>query len=122
MEAFNKYFLDVIKNKYICFTGRARRKEFWMFLLFFYVIYFVLIILSGVLSQIAGFLGVIFYFVAMLFSLAVLIPYLGLLVRRIQDTDREWWFMFIPVFNIIICFMEGTKGDNKFGPDPKAGE
>lgn len=122
MEAFNKYFLDVIKNKYICFTGRARRKEFWMFLLFSYVIVFVLFILAGILGQIAGFLGSILSLVAGLFYLAILIPYLGVLVRRIQDTGREWWFMFIPVFNLIICFMEGTKGDNKFGPDPKAGE
>lgn len=122
MEAFNKYFLDVIKNKYICFTGRARRKEFWMFVLFTNIIFIVLFILAGILGQIASFLATIFSFIMVLLYLGLLLPSLGLWVRRIQDAGYDWWFIFIPVFNWILWFIPGTVGDNKFGPDPKAGE
>lgn len=122
MEAFNKYFLDVIKNKYICFTGRARRKEFWMFVLFATIISIILSIIGFILGQIAGFLQTLMGFVSGLYSLALLLPFLGLWVRRIQDTNREWWFIFIPVFHWILWFIPGTVGNNKFGPDPKAGE
>jgi uncharacterized membrane protein YhaH (DUF805 family) len=39
-----------------------------------------------------------------------------------HDVDKDWWYMLIPVYNLILAFTEGTKGDNQYGSDPKAGD
>jgi uncharacterized membrane protein YhaH (DUF805 family) len=37
-----------------------------------------------------------------------------------HDTDHSGWWLLLPIVNLIFAVMEGTKGDNRFGPDPKA--
>ena len=61
-----------------------------------------------------------------LYSLAVLLPSIAVAVRRLHDTDRSgWWFLigFVPIVGGIILLvfyvLEGTRGPNRFGPDPK---
>lgn len=128
MEIFNTYFLDVLKTKYALFDGRARRKEYWMFVLVVVVISVVLSILGSILGSIAGFLGTIFSIISGLFSLAILVPSIGLAIRRLHDINKSGWFYllaFIPLVNFYLIYLlatEGTKGDNQYGPDPKAGE
>ena len=110
------WYLDVLR-KYVVFEGRARRMEFWMFNLFSFII---VCVLSGI--EVA--LGI--FGLSALYSLAVLLPSLGVAVRRLHDTDRSGWWIFIclvPVIGIIILlifyFMDGTAGDNRFGANPK---
>ena len=113
------YYLDVLK-KYIVFDGRARRKEYWMFILFNVIIGGVLAILDSILgTAILGYL----------YSLAVLLPSLAVQVRRLHDINKPWYWIFItliplvgPIWMIVLMATEGTRGDNDFGPDPKAGE
>jgi len=118
---FMQYFVDVIKTKYVLFDGRARRKEFWMFVLFEVIISFVL----GILSSIP-FLGVLFWIVLIIFSLGVIVPGIALGIRRLRDTNRSGFFILlglIPLVGAIILIVfaaqEGTAGDNQYGPDPK---
>ena len=113
------WYLDVLKNKYAVFTGRARRKEYWMFFLFNILIAVGIAIIESIIGT-GGILGIIF-------SLAMLVPGIAVTVRRLHDTGRSgWWILIslIPVIGwiILLVFMvlEGQPGDNEYGPNPKA--
>jgi uncharacterized membrane protein YhaH (DUF805 family) len=119
------WFTDVIK-KYAEFTGRARRKEFWMFVLFSWIISILLSIIDRAIgtdnSTGSGLLG-------SLYSLAILIPSLAVAARRLHDTGRsaKWLFLIFAVvigwiFLLVWYIQEGNAGDNQYGPDPKAAE
>ena len=120
-----QWYTDVIK-KYVEFSGRARRKEYWMFVLINVIISFILSILDRIIgTQSATGFGLL----SGIYSLAVLLPSLGVMVRRLHDTNRSgWWILLglIPLVGgitlIVFTALEGTLGDNKYGPDPKAAE
>src|SRR5690606_38137666 len=106
--------------------GRARREEFWMFVLFVWLIYVAISIVGGILSYISSILGGLVYGILGLVSLALLIPTLAVGVRRLHDTRCPTWHMIfssIPIVNLYFLYLmieEGDKGPNEFGPDPKA--
>ena len=110
-------YLSVLK-KYVEFTGRATRTEYWMFALFSVIVSVVLSIVDGVL----GTTGVL----AGLYALAVFLPSLGVLIRRLHDTDRSgWWFLItlVPLvgFIVLIVFLvqDSQPATNRYGPSPK---
>lgn len=112
-----QWFVKVMQN-YAVFDGRARRTEYWMYTLFCIIFS----IVANIIDAIIGY--PIFSF---LFGLAVLIPSLAVGVRRLHDTDKSGWWMlialvpFIGAIVLLVFFcMEGTRGPNRFGPDPKA--
>ncbi len=112
-----EWYLKVIQN-YVGFTGRARRTEYWMFVLFNFIISIVL----SLLEYFAG-LGRV---LTTLYGLALFLPGLAVSVRRLHDTGRSGlWVLisFIPIIGAIILIifmcMEGERGYNKYGPDPK---
>jgi uncharacterized membrane protein YhaH (DUF805 family) len=122
-EITMKEYLDVLK-KYAVFTGRARRREYWMFTLFNALAGAVVwgIAMVGLWND--NYVGVFPY---MAYCLATFLPGLAVFVRRMHDTGRSgWWFllMFIPLVGAIVVLVflctEGQPGDNKYGPDPKA--
>jgi uncharacterized membrane protein YhaH (DUF805 family) len=111
-----EWYVKVLRN-YAEFEGRARRMEYWMFILVNLVILFML----GVLEFLFGLSGTL----ASLYSLAILIPGIAVSVRRLHDTDRSgWWILigFIPLLGILVLLVfyctGGDPGDNDFGPDP----
>jgi uncharacterized membrane protein YhaH (DUF805 family) len=112
-----EWYLKVLRQ-YADFAGRARRKEYWMFTLVSGIISVVLAILDTALMT--GLLGV-------LYSLAVLLPSLGVGVRRLHDTGRSGWWLLIGIIPLIgwivlIVFLatDGERQPNIYGPDPKA--
>jgi len=112
------WYLEVLR-KYATFSGRARRKEYWMFTLVHVLVTLVLMASSGLI----GTVGALLY---MLYVLGTIVPSIALTVRRLQDQDKEWpWIFvaFIPfigsIWLIILMATEGTKGENRFGLDPK---
>ena len=119
------WYMEALR-KYATFTGRARRKEFWFFQLFVLLIAMVLSLVDrmlGLLDDVTGF-GPL----SGLFSLAMFIPSLAVSVRRLHDTDRTgWWALlyFVPLlgFLVLLVFfvLDGTRGTNRFGEDPKGG-
>jgi uncharacterized membrane protein YhaH (DUF805 family) len=125
-----QWYLGVLQ-KYADFTGRARRKEYWMFLLIHIIIIVVLATLAGIGSAAGGRngpnpLGGLFGAIYGLYVLALLIPSLAVLVRRLHDTGRSgWWWLisFVPFVGGIILLIftveDGQRGDNQYGPNPK---
>ncbi|MDP4916106.1 MAG: DUF805 domain-containing protein [Haliea sp.] len=119
------WYLDILKNKYAMFNGRARRKEYWYFVLFNVLASIALALLdtlTGTYSEDAGvgLLGGIYW-------LAVLIPTIAVAIRRLHDTGRTgWWLLlaFIPIIGglVLLVFMvfDSEPGDNQYGPNPKA--
>ncbi|MBP6626181.1 MAG: DUF805 domain-containing protein [Arenimonas sp.] len=117
------WYLGVLK-KYVDFSGRARRKEYWMFVWFNILINIVLGAVdyaTGMVNAESG-LGVL----SGLYSLAVLLPSIAVAVRRLHDTSRSgWWLLigFVPLIGalVLLVFMvlDGTPGANEHGPNPK---
>lgn len=116
---FQKYFIEVFTKNFANFNGRARRKEYWMFFLFNFLIAYGLQVVAMVLGENGG---AIFAIVAMLYAFASLIPSIAVAVRRMHDVGKDWWYIFIPIYNLILCCTEGERRENQYGPDPKAGE
>jgi uncharacterized membrane protein YhaH (DUF805 family) len=116
------WYLATLK-KYATFGGRARRKEYWMFSLFNFIFAFC-IGFAEVMMGMGGESAV--GPASLLFAVAVTIPGIAVMVRRLHDTDRSgWWFWvaLVPVLGTLalLYFMlqEGTKGGNQYGSDPK---
>ncbi|MDR2048917.1 MAG: DUF805 domain-containing protein [Treponema sp.] len=113
-------------KKYADFEGRARRAEFWYFVLFNFIIQVVLFVLAGIfaarLENLDDTGSLILAAIFLLYVYLVCMPFIALAVRRIHDADKSGWFALVPVYNIILLFIPGTGGSNRFGPDPKQAE
>ena len=105
-------------KRYADFSGRSRRKEYWMFLLFVIITIVVIGIIEGVLG-LTGMVAGVYGPLTVLFYLGTLIPSIAVGVRRMHDNDKSGWFILIPIYNLILACSEGTKGPNRFGADPK---
>ena len=104
------WYIDVMTNNYLNFNGRARRTEFWMFMLVHLIIIFLLLFL--------GIWPFIIYF------LLTVIPAVGVGIRRLHDTGRSGWWILLansPLFFIYYYFMilDGDSGGNIYGESPK---
>ena len=116
------WYVQVLK-KYAVFSGRARRKEYWYFALFNFIIGFVLGLIDAVLGlTMVGTSGLL----SSLYFLAVLLPTIGVSVRRLHDTGRSgWWILIglIPLIGAIILLFymvsDSQEGTNQYGPSPK---
>jgi uncharacterized membrane protein YhaH (DUF805 family) len=117
-----KWYLEVLK-KYAVFTGRASRKEFWIFGLINVAIIFALKGIELLVGRSNADSHIVV--VRLLYEAAAMIPTVAVSVRRLHDTNRTgWWYLtiFIPVVGIIklmIDFAEDSQpGDNRYGPNP----
>ncbi|WP_237217291.1 DUF805 domain-containing protein, partial [Falsiroseomonas oryziterrae] len=116
-------FQDAVRTclqNYVTFSGRARRSEFWFFILFNLLVQVVAAILDSFLGD-TGIMGAIA-------SLALFLPGLAVSVRRLHDTGRSgWWVLLglVPLVGIIVLIVwyanRGEDGPNRFGPDPRGG-
>jgi len=116
------WYLAVLK-KYADFEGRARRKEYWMFILFNILISFVIGILGAIIGETGGLITVS---LSGLYSLFIFIPSIAVTVRRLHDTNRTgWWILIslIPFFGAVILFifmiLDSDPNANAYGENPK---
>ncbi|MEY4517021.1 MAG: hypothetical protein RL180_1367 [Pseudomonadota bacterium] len=118
-----EWFMKCI-NQYTDFSGRARRKEYWMFYLFYFIFLILTVIVDIILMAL---IGNSMPLLTVLFVLGTFVPFLAVTIRRLHDTDRSGWWMlitFVPlvggfIFLFFTC-VEGTLGANRFGANPKA--
>ncbi len=118
-----KWWLTCMK-KYVVFSGRARRKEYWMFYLFSMIFLIVAIVLDELLGTFVedSRYGVI----SSLLALALILPNLAVMVRRLHDVGKSGWLLLIIIIPVIgnICIFillvtNSDPGDNQYGPNPK---
>jgi uncharacterized membrane protein YhaH (DUF805 family) len=112
-------FGDAVKtcfSKYVEFSGRASRPEYWWFFLSYILVYIVTLIIGGAIEVPA---------LVVIAALAYFLPLLSAAVRRLHDTGRSgWWYLIglVPFvgFIILIVFLagEGNPGQNEYGPPP----
>lgn len=119
------YYKKVVFENYANFDGRARRAEYWKFVLVNIGIVMALYVLAFLGSLVSETVSMLIFGLVLLYSLAVFIPSLAVGVRRLHDTDKSgWWYLLalIPLGGLVIFVffcIEGTRGPNQFGPDPK---
>lgn len=116
--------IQAVTKNYFNFSGRAQRKEFWLFMF----VYTVAIILSVVIDNL--------FFksdietsnlpLTIIFSLVTFIPYFSVTVRRLHDIGKSGWFLLLgiipligPLILLYFYIKDSQRGENKFGPSPK---
>ncbi|WP_019587037.1 DUF805 domain-containing protein [Deinococcus apachensis] len=129
-------YLNVIRNHYADFSGRARRREYWMFSLINAVVVILLelpLLFSSMGAAVAGQedwnpggLVMLSLVLTILYALFVFVPSLAATIRRLHDTGRSgWWYLinFVPFVGGLVLFiflvMDSQPGANKWGPNPK---
>jgi uncharacterized membrane protein YhaH (DUF805 family) len=113
-----EWYLKVVKDNYANFTGRARRKEYWMFALINIIFAIVLAIIDFVIGT--------FPVIYMVYLLAILLPGLAVFVRRMHDIGKSGWWFFIAlipligtIWLLVLLCTDGNPGENSYGPSPK---
>ena len=112
-----EWYVGVLK-KYADFSGRARRKEYWMFFLINIIIGIVLGFLATILKT---------SILSNIYSIAVLIPGIAVCIRRLHDIGKSGWWWFIaliplvgPIWLLVLVCTEGDSSNNQYGSNPKA--
>lgn len=110
-----EYYLGAFK-KYATFSGRARRKEFWMFILFNIIASVICMIIDNLIGM---------KILSTIYTLAVIVPSIAIEVRRLHDIGKSgvWWFIsLIPlvgtIWIIVLFCTKGNEGENEYGEDP----
>lgn len=106
-----EWYFQALRN-YALFSGRARRKEYWWFL----------IINSLIVAAMGETVGPYGFHMAGVFQAVLLLPTISVNVRRMHDVGKSGWFAIIPIVNLIYALTDSEVGDNRFGRDPKATE
>jgi uncharacterized membrane protein YhaH (DUF805 family) len=116
------WYLEVLK-KYAVFDGRARRQEYWMFVLISTLLPILAMILAGALGMQMGNGATVLLAV---YYVATLLPSIAVWVRRLHDTGRSgWWVLasFVPLIGtialLVFSLQDGEHGTNQYGPNPK---
>lgn len=117
------WYLKVLKQ-YADFNGRARRKEYWMFVLFnliFSVIAMILDNVFGIAMEGIGY-GPLYG----IYLLAIILPSLAVAVRRLHDIGKSGWMILITlipliggIWLLVLLATDSNPGDNQYGPNPK---
>jgi len=114
-------FTDYLKEPFqrmTDFQGRASRKQYWMWVLWVIIFSFAVSLVSGLLGLTNPRTGE--SPLSFIFNLIFFLPTLGLMVRRLHDQNLSGWWLFIPIIPLIVMvpFIPGNKGKNKYGAKP----
>ena len=112
-------------RKYADFSGRARRREYWLFALGLWIVEVILLALTGGFAN-PEHVNILSCVVLVLLGLGLFVPSVAVGFRRLHDTNRSAWWLLIgflpiigPIVLLVFLVLDGTPGDNRFGPDPK---
>ncbi len=116
-----EYYLQVWRD-YVDFSGRSRRKEYWFWYLGNSLISLLFALLLGATLRTTS----IFQWIYWLYGLAIILPSWAVTVRRLHDTGRSGWHIFIvliplvgAILMLIYMFQDSQPGSNAYGPNPK---
>src|SRR5262245_52061481 len=111
-------------KKYVTFSGRARRSEYWWFFLFLVLVSIAASVIDSIIGTMNDDTNV--GLIGGLVGLALVLPTIAVSIRRLHDTSRTgWWYLLvlIPVVGsivLIVFYCLDSHPDNKYGPSPKA--
>ena len=118
------WYLEVLR-KYAVFSGRARRKEYWFFVLFNAIFAIAAMILDNSLGLAIEDVG--YGPIYILYALATIVPGLAVSVRRLHDIGKSGWYFLLAlipcvggIILLVFDLMPGDPGENEYGPDPIA--
>ena len=94
-------FVNFWKN-YVNFSARTTVRGYWMAFLFILIFAFVIAFIAGLTELL---------FLSYIYSLAIFIPSLAMFIRRMRDADKGWWWIFIPIGNIIMACQPSKPDD-----------
>jgi len=126
-----KYYLKAFQN-YANFSGRARRSEYWYFVLFNFIFTLTAILIDNLVGDTFkvdsdyGTQVLPYGYIYLIYCIAIIIPSLAVMVRRLHDVNKSGWFIFISlipfigaIWLLVLLFTDSTFGNNKYGPNPK---
>ena len=115
VEKFKKFYIGAFTQNYLNFKGRAGLAEYWYFVLFNFIVCTIL----GIIDCAIGLKSILIY----IYSLGVLLPSLGLTVRRLHDIGKSGWMILVSliplvgaIWLIVLLAKKGDPKDNEFGP------
>ena len=118
------WYLKGLKQ-YTDFSGRARRKEYWMFALFNMIFAIAAMLLDNLLGITFG--EIPYGFIYLLYALTVFLPGLAVLVRRLHDGGKSGWMALVSlipliggIWLLVLLVNDSESGSNKWGPNPKS--
>ena len=116
--AFNEYFVEYLKNNYKEFGGRISRRQYWMFALFSSLVSIVIGLIAGIIP--------ILSIVSLLYALALIVPSVGLGIRRLHDIGLSGWFFLIALIPyiggialVMLFCIPGNVKSNEYGEPNK---
>ena len=119
MENAKKFidnFKNIVTTKYYCFDGRAGREEFWSYIL----VVFIISLVFGIIPTVVG------HILKSLVALALLLPSLGIITRRLHDLNKSGWLQLLhliagigSIIVLVLCIPEGEKEANQYGDPAK---
>ena len=118
------WYIGCLK-KYVTFSGRARRKEYWMFSLFGSIFFLVAALLDNLLGLTFD-SGAPYGWIYLLYTLAIMLPGLAVSVRRMHDLGKSGWWIFISlipfigyIWLLVLVCTDSQPGPNQYGLNPK---
>jgi len=122
-----EWYLNVIRDNYANFNGRASRKQYWMFTLFNLIFAIAALIIDNIIGTTFNF-GVVtlpYGWLYLIYGLGVFIPTFAVFIRRLHDVGKSGWWIFLGIIPIIggiwlliLACTAGEPGDNNYGPSP----
>lgn len=112
------WYLEVMK-KYAVFSGRARRKEYWMFFLFNVIISFAIGFVFGFIGGAIGIGTSLSTLINAIYSLVIFVPGIAVAVRRMHDIGRSGWWILFPFVNLVFLCLDSQPNENEYGRNPK---
>lgn len=120
-----KWYLAALRN-YAIFSGRARRTEYWMFILFNIIFSIAAMIIDNIIGTTFDVPGIYYGFIYVLYTIAMIIPSISVTVRRLHDTGKSGWMYFIAlipliggIWLLVLMCIDSEKEENKYGVCPK---
>ena len=118
-------FVDSLQNRYAEFSGRARRREYWMFVLFSVLTYLAACMAGMLVDVVLNTEGIIMALALVGVWLGLIVPSIAVAIRRLHDTGHSGWMFllaFVPVVSLVLLVfycIDSQPGSNQYGPNPK---
>ncbi|WP_313808354.1 DUF805 domain-containing protein [Flavobacterium sp.] len=119
-------YKNTVFNNYATFTGRARRQEYWYFILMNVIIVFAFFVPMFAFSDMNAIVGPWTIVGLSGYAIAMILPTLALISRRLHDIGKSGWYYFVrfipvigPIWFLIMMCTAGDVGSNQYGNDPK---